>query len=134
MQPTNSISWRLVCSFPIDKKLPVLLVKLAIRAIASLSYVFCFLMVGAALCLLITCKENDVDEQCGLVSPCVVTVLPLTILIRHFVTSTLVRIVAGSIIFFSSYFSCLTGIFSRVSTMKTCISSHQLLQDYCLFV
>ena len=52
MQPTNSISWRLVCSFPIGKKLPVLSVKLTIRAIASLSYVFCFLMVGAALCSL----------------------------------------------------------------------------------
>ena len=88
-----------MCSLPIGKKLPVLLVKLAIRAIASLSYVFCFLMVGAALCLLITCEEDDVDKQCGLVSPCVVTVLPLTILIPHFGTSTLVRIDGGSIPF-----------------------------------
>ena len=85
-------------SFPIGKNLPVLSVKVPIRAIAPLSYVFCFLMLGAALCLMITCEEDDVDEQCGLVSPCLVTVMLLSILIGHFVSLTLVRIVGGSIL------------------------------------
>ena len=84
-----------MCSFPIDKKLPRLSVKVAIRAIAALPYVFCFLMVGASLCLMITCEEDDVDEQCGLVSPCVVAVMLLSILIGHFVSLTLVRILGG---------------------------------------
>ena len=47
---------------------------------------------------MITSEEDDVYKQCGLVSPCVVAVMLLSILIGHFFSSTLVRIVGGTIL------------------------------------
>ena len=99
MQPTDLVRRRLVCSFPIDKKHPGCQLKFLLEPLLC-CHVFCFLMLGASLCLMITCEEDDVDQQCGLVSPCVVVVMLLSILIGHFVTSTLVRIVGGSILIF----------------------------------